>query len=77
MSETGMEVAGTAEDRQVYKAMIDAPIEVVWNTLVKTDEVLPFFFGAVCEAEDAALKPGACVAREFDVFCRHRSFLSQ
>ena len=58
MSEAGIEGAGTGEDRQVYKVMIDAPIEVVWNTLVKTDEVLPFFFGAVCEAEDGALKPG-------------------
>ena len=58
MSEAGIEGAGTGPDRQVYKVMIDAPIEVVWNTLVKTDEVLPFFFGAVCEAEDGALKPG-------------------
>ena len=43
--------------RQVYKVIIDAPIETVWNTLVKTDEVLPFFFGSVCETKDG-LKPG-------------------
>ena len=54
-AETGM---AAAEDRQVYKVVIDAPIDVVWNTLVKTDEVLPFFFGAVCEAEGGTLKPG-------------------
>ncbi len=44
-------------ERQIYKTVINAPIEIVWNTLVKTDEVLPFFFGAVCETKDG-LKPG-------------------
>lgn len=48
----------TSEHRQVYQVLIKAPIETVWNTLVKTDEVLPFFFGAVCEAEDGTLAPG-------------------
>ncbi|MEQ9315741.1 MAG: SRPBCC domain-containing protein [Henriciella sp.] len=48
----------SVEDKQVYKVVIDAPIDVVWNTLVKTDEVLPFFFGAVCEAEGGRLAPG-------------------
>ena len=43
--------------KQVYKVVINAPIETVWNTLVKTDSVLPFFFGAVCETKDG-LKPG-------------------
>lgn len=57
MTEAQASAAGT-EDRQVYKVVIDAPIEVVWNTLVKTDEVLPFFFGAVCEAEGGTLSPG-------------------
>lgn len=47
-----------AEDRQVYKVLINAPIETVWNTLVRTDEVLPFFFGAVCEAENGQLTVG-------------------
>lgn len=45
-------------DRAVYRIVIDAPIDVVWSTLVKTDEALPFFFGAVCETKDG-LKPGA------------------
>jgi uncharacterized protein YndB with AHSA1/START domain len=45
-------------DKQVYKTIINAPIETVWNTLVKTDAVLPFFFGAVCETRDG-LKPHA------------------
>ncbi len=44
-------------DKQVYKVVINAPIETVWNTLVKTDAVLPFFFGSVCETKNG-LKPG-------------------
>ncbi len=47
---------GKAE-RQIYRTIINAPIETVWNTLVRTDQVLPFFFGAVCETRDG-LKPG-------------------
>lgn len=43
--------------KQVYKVVINAPIETVWNTLVKTDAVLPFFFGAVCETK-GGLKAG-------------------
>lgn len=43
---------GATGDKQVYKTVINAPIETVWNTLVKTDEVLPFFFGAVCQTSD-------------------------
>jgi uncharacterized protein YndB with AHSA1/START domain len=39
---------GSAKD--VYRVVIDAPIETVWSELVKTDEYLPFFFGAVCDA---------------------------
>jgi uncharacterized protein YndB with AHSA1/START domain len=38
-------------DKQVFKVVIDAPVETVWSTLVKTDAVLPFFFGAVCDAQ--------------------------
>lgn len=45
-------------DRAIYEIKIDAPIHTVWDTLVKTDEVLPFFFGAVCDTKDG-LKPGA------------------
>lgn len=44
--------------RAIYKVLIQAPIETVWNTLVKTDEALPFFFGAVCDTV-AGLHPGA------------------
>ena len=33
-------------DKAIYKVFIAAPIEVVWRELVKTDEVLPFFFGS-------------------------------
>lgn len=43
--------------RQMWKVVIAAPIETVWNTLVQTDAVLPFLFGAVCDTEDG-LKVG-------------------
>lgn len=43
--------------RQMWKVTINAPIETVWNTIVKTDTVLPFVFGAVCQTGDG-LKPG-------------------
>jgi uncharacterized protein YndB with AHSA1/START domain len=42
---------GAYGERQIWTVIINAPIETVWNTLVKTDEVLPFLFGAVCETE--------------------------
>ncbi|MEM8633752.1 MAG: SRPBCC domain-containing protein [Pseudomonadota bacterium] len=45
-------------EREIYAVTIDAPIQVVWDTLVKTDEALPFFFGAVCDTKDG-LKSGA------------------
>jgi uncharacterized protein YndB with AHSA1/START domain len=44
-------------EKNIWKVTINAPIETVWNTVVKTDEVLPFFFGSVCDTE-AGLKPG-------------------
>jgi uncharacterized protein YndB with AHSA1/START domain len=44
-------------EKFIWKVTINAPIETVWNTLVKQDEVLPFFFGAVCETKNG-LKPG-------------------
>jgi uncharacterized protein YndB with AHSA1/START domain len=43
--------------RQFWKVVIAAPIETVWNTIVQTDEVLPFLFGAICDTENG-LKPG-------------------
>lgn len=36
--------------KQVLRLTIQAPIDVVWSTLVKTDRPLAFFWGAVCEA---------------------------
>lgn len=33
--------------KQVHRVIINAPIEKVWNTLTKTDAVLPFFFCSV------------------------------
>ena len=57
MTETPDTTPALAE-RAVYQVHIDAPIQVVWDTLVKTDEALPFFFGAVCDTKDG-LKPGA------------------
>jgi uncharacterized protein YndB with AHSA1/START domain len=45
-------------ERQIWKVVIEAPIETVWNTLVKTDAVLPFFFGAVCDAGPGGLGEG-------------------
>ena len=37
-----------SENKNIYKVLIKAPIETVWAELVKTDDVLPFFFGSVC-----------------------------
>lgn len=48
----------TSETTNINRVMINAPIETVWNTLVKTDEALPFFFGAICETKEG-LRPGA------------------
>lgn len=52
--------------RQIWRVLIEAPIETVWNTLVKTDEVLPFLFGAVCDTEDGlkAGKPMRMVSKD-------------
>jgi uncharacterized protein YndB with AHSA1/START domain len=43
--------------RALYRIFINAPIRIVWDTLVKTDETLPFIFGAVCDTADG-LRPG-------------------
>lgn len=48
----------TYQDPIHNRTFIRAPIETVWNTLVKTDEPLPFFFGAICDTK-AGLKAGA------------------
>ncbi|MEQ3650288.1 SRPBCC domain-containing protein [Hyphomonas sp.] len=55
---TGSEAnSASYADRAIYQVFIEAPIRTVWDTLVKTDEALPFFFGALCDTEDG-LKPG-------------------
>lgn len=53
-------------NRQTWRVVIAAPIETVWNTLVKTDEVLPFLFGAVCDTEGGLRvgKPMRMVSRD-------------
>lgn len=51
------EAAAAAGEKAIYRVFIAAPIETVWSTLVRTDEVLPFLFGAVCRARDG-LSPG-------------------
>lgn len=38
----------STNETAIYRILIEAPIADVWSELVKTDEVLPFFFGAVC-----------------------------
>lgn len=52
-----------SDKKNVYKVMIDAPIDLVWSELVKTDEVLPFFFGSVCKTT-GELTVGAPMAME-------------
>lgn len=44
---------------QVSRVTIDAPIETVWQALIKEGEVLPFFFGSVLHT--TTLAPGAPV----------------
>lgn len=55
--------------RSVYTITINAPIRIVWDTLVKTDEVLPFIFGAVCDTED-----GLKVGRPLRMVTKNRKF---
>ncbi len=50
-------------EKAVYEIFIEAPIEAVWAELVKTDEVLPFFFGSVCKTP-GALNVGVPMAME-------------
>lgn len=47
-----------SETTNINRIQINAPKEAVWNTLVKTDEALPFFFGSVCETKDG-MRAGA------------------
>ena len=50
-------------NKAIYKVTIAAPIEKVWAELVKTDEVLPFFFGAVCKT-NGEIEVGAPIAMQ-------------
>lgn len=50
-------------EKAIYRVTINAPIDVVWSELVKTDEVLPFFFGAVCKTS-GELTIGAPIAMQ-------------
>jgi len=50
-------------EKAIYKVFIAAPIETVWAELVKTDTVLPFFFGAVCKTP-RELKVGVPMAMQ-------------
>ena len=52
-----------SDGKNIYRVLIDAPIETVWSELVKVDEVLPFFFGAVCRTT-GELTVGAPFAME-------------
>jgi uncharacterized protein YndB with AHSA1/START domain len=47
----------TATTKQVFRVVINAPIEKVWATLTEKDKVLPFFFNSVLNT--TTLAPGA------------------
>lgn len=49
----------TSANRQVYRIVIEAPIEKVWNALTRSGEILPFFFNSVLHT--TSLAPGAPV----------------
>ena len=49
-------------DKAVYRVVINAPIDKVWAELVKTDEVLPFFFGSVCRTPTGGIEVGGAMA---------------
>lgn len=51
-------------EKQIYKVHINAPIETVWSELVKQDEALPFFFGAVCKTRSGVLAAGEPMAMQ-------------
>ncbi|HMO13029.1 MAG TPA: SRPBCC domain-containing protein [Pirellulaceae bacterium] len=46
-------------EKQIYRVVIEAPIDKVWATFTKSGEVLPFFFGSVLHT--TSLAPGAPV----------------
>lgn len=44
-------------EKSVFRVVIQAPVDKVWAELTRTDEVLPFFFNAVCKT--TGLRAGA------------------
>ena len=44
-------------DKQIYRVQIEAPIQRVWDELVDTASLRPFFYNALCDTP--GLKPGA------------------
>lgn len=42
----------SSETTNINRVLIKASKATVWNTLVKTDEALPFFFGSICETKN-------------------------
>jgi uncharacterized protein YndB with AHSA1/START domain len=44
-----------ATSKQIHRVIINAPIEKVWETLTKTDVVLPFFFCSVMKTTKLAV----------------------
>ncbi|MCB1182307.1 SRPBCC domain-containing protein [bacterium] len=47
----------SATTKQVYRVMIEAPVEKVWEVLTQSGRPLPFFFGSVLHT--TSLGPGA------------------
>lgn len=47
----------STSEKSVFRVVIRAPIDKVWSVLTRTDEVLPFFFNAVCKT--TGLREGA------------------
>lgn len=60
---TDTALAPEIAEKAIYSITINAPIETVWNELVKTDELLPFFFGSVCRTS-GEIGAGAAIAME-------------
>lgn len=52
-----MNTSHPAREKQVYRVVIEAPIQDVWDALTRQGEVLPFFFGSVLHT--TGLRPGA------------------
>jgi uncharacterized protein YndB with AHSA1/START domain len=44
----------TYTDREIYKVLINAPIETVWSELIKTTSPRPFFWNSSWDAKDMA-----------------------